>query len=540
MMNQKGFEDEARTGNAARTRPSGLAKTAPPDEAGRDGARRTEAAFRVLVDRSAELVLVHRDDRIVYINAATLRALGYDTREELLERSYLGDVVHPLDRDVAARRGVDAQVARASMPPMPMRWLCKAGGVRTTDAVAMVADFEGEPATLVLARDVTEHSTMQAKLVATDRMAALGTLAAGVAHEINNPLTYLLVDLEQVLRRLRAAAASDDPAAALAEQDLVSYIRPLARAVEGANRVRQIVRDLQTFSRGDIEHRGLVDVRGVVESAIQMASHEIRLRARLLKRLSEVPPVEANEARLGHVFLALLVNAAQAIADGHADDNEVRVATRTDDEGNAVIEVEDTGAGIAPESLPRIFDPFFTTKAAGTGTGLGLSVAQGTIQQLGGDLQAFSTPGKGSVFRVVLPAARSHRRPSSSQMRAVLPRRRVLIIDHEPLVRESIAEALAADVDVTTAGDAREGLQLIVSEDQPFDLVLCDLLMPAMTGMDLYLEVVRAAPPIASRIVFMTSGVFTPRAKAFLENLSNPCLEKPLRIDKLRSLLARA
>src|SRR5262249_29796154 len=153
------------------------------------------------------------------------------------------------------------------------------------------------------------------------------------------------------------------------------YVQSLSQAVEGANRVRQIVRDLMTFAQGNVEQRGLVDVRGVVESSIQMAWHEIRHRARLVKSLGEVPYVEANEARLGQVFLNLLVNAAQAIPEGHANENEVRVTTRTDEDGHAVVEIADTGGGIDPEALPRIFDPFFTTR--GTGTGLGLSISHG-------------------------------------------------------------------------------------------------------------------------------------------------------------------
>src|SRR5258708_6272365 len=174
-------------------------------------------------------------------------------------------------------------------------------------------------------------------------MAALGTLSAGVAHEINNPLTYLLVNLEHVLRRLRAASASDDPVGELAAGvnggGLAGLARSLQQAVEGANRVRQIVRDLLTFAQGNVEQRGMVDVRGIVESATQMAWHEIRHRARLVRSLAEVPPIEANEARLGQVFLNLLVNAAQAIPEGQADVHEVRVSTRTDDHGKAVVEV---------------------------------------------------------------------------------------------------------------------------------------------------------------------------------------------------------
>jgi CheY-like chemotaxis protein/anti-sigma regulatory factor (Ser/Thr protein kinase) len=285
----------------------------------------------------------------------------------------------------------------------------------------------------------------------------------------------------------------------------------------------------------------MTDVRGIVESAIQMAWHEIRHRARLVKRLAEVPPVDANEARLGQVFLNLLINAAQAIPEGHADEHQISVVTRTDERGNANVEVTDTGLGIAPDDMPRIFDPFFTTKGEG-GTGLGLAISHGTIKVLGGEIQVKSTPGHGTTFRVVLPPAKPWRgslAPSSARDLRVQQRPRLLIIDDERLVADAIARVLSEDSDVEVVTDARQALARIAAGEL-YDVVLCDLMMPVMTGMDLYAEVVRSAPKLASHIVFMTGGAFTPRARAFVESVVNQCLEKPLDMSKLRSLLARA
>jgi CheY-like chemotaxis protein len=367
-----------------------------------------------------------------------------------------------------------------------------------------------------------------------DRMAALGTLAAGAAHEINNPLTYMLLDLERVQRTLRALAAQDE---APTKEELHALAQAIGRAVDGANRVRKTIRDLATFSQGDVERRGLVDVRSVLESAMQMAWHEIRHRARLVKGLSEVPPVEANEARLAQVFLTLLVNAAQAIPEGHADVHEVRVTTRLDESGRAVVEIADTGAGIPEGTLARVFDPFFSTKGEGS-VGMGLAVAHGIVRAIGGEMSVASREGHGTTFRVALPVARSYRRISSGSMRAVVPRRRVLLIEDEPLVREALAQALADAADVTKAATAGEGLELC-GRGVEFDVVLCDLMMPVMSGMDFYVEVVRTFPHLAGRIVFMSGGVFTPRARSFLESVSNPCLEKPIDMGRLRSLIAR-
>ncbi|HZU81951.1 MAG TPA: ATP-binding protein [Polyangiaceae bacterium] len=507
---------------------------------------RAQASFRTIIEISPELVFLHRDGRIVYANPAVVRALGATSSDELVGTQLL-ELIHMDDRPSVASCLMQPADPKATCQTVGLRWRRRAGGYRTTEAVAARVDFEGADAVLVVARDVTERAEFQHQLLQRDRMAALGTLSAGVAHEINNPLTYLLVNLEHVLRRLRAASASDDPIAELAGPvdsgtgSLTALVQALQQAVDGANRVRQIVRDLLTFSQGNVEQRSVTDVRGIVESAVQMAWHEIRHRARLVKTLAEVPPVDANEARLGQVFLNLLVNAAQAIPEGHADEHEIRVSTRTDEHGNAVVEVTDTGTGIAPEDMPRIFDPFFTTKGEG-GTGLGLAISHGTVKGLGGAIHVRSDPGRGTTFRVVLPATKAWRvssGPSSAHDIRALERPRVLVIDDERLVGEAIARSLAEDSDVEVVTDAEQALARI-SGGKPYDVVLCDLMMPVMTGMDLYAEIVRTAPKLAGRIVFMTGGAFTARARAFLESVVNPCLEKPLDMSKLRSLIARA
>jgi PAS domain S-box-containing protein len=494
-----------------------------------------------LLDISPELALVHREGRVAYVNPAVVRALGLGSGEELVGR-LIAEVFHPDDRRVVDTR-LMAPAANSTHDTFGLRWRSRGGSYRATEAAAAPVELDGADGVLVVGRDVTEQAEFQHQLLQRDRMAALGTLSAGVAHEINNPLTYLLVNLEHVLRRIRAASASDDPIEELAAPGtggLAALSQSLQQAVEGANRVRQIVRDLLTFSQGNVEQRGMVDVRGIVESATQMAWHEIRHRARLTKSLAEVPPVDANEARLGQVFLNLLVNAAQAIPEGQADRHEIKVTTRTDDTGHVVIEVADTGMGIPAENLARIFDPFFTTKGE-TGTGLGLSISLGAIRSLGGDIKVASAPGRGTTFQVLLPPAKTWRGavPASSHELRALPRRRVLVVDDERLVGEAIARALSEDNDVDVVTEAEEALAR-VARGERYDVILCDLMMPVMTGMDLYAEIVRVAPKLAGRLVFMTGGAFTARARAFLESVVNPCLEKPLDTSKLRSIIARS
>jgi nitrogen-specific signal transduction histidine kinase/CheY-like chemotaxis protein len=395
-------------------------------------------------------------------------------------------------------------------------------------------------ATASIATDVTERDEAREKLLLADRLAAIGTLAAGAAHEINNPLTYAMLNADHVLRQLRIVVAEKLADAPDVAAQLTPLLDAMLQAVDGMTRIREIVRNLMTFSQGTVESRALVNVRSVVESSIQMALHEIVHRAHLVRDLGEVPPVEANEARLGQVFLNLIVNAAQAIPEVDTRSHEVRIVTRTDDAGNAVIEVGDTGAGIAPELLPRIFDPFFTSKAPGGGVGLGLSISLGTIKSLGGDIHVVSEPGRGAVFRVVLPSAKgwrtAHAAPPSDA--AAVERKRILVVDDDRLVGEALQRALSSVADVEATTDARAVLERLGSGER-WHVILCDLLMPGTSGMDLYREALRVAPDAAARIVFMTAGAFTSRARAFIDGVRNPCLEKPLDLGKLRSLIAR-
>ncbi len=250
-----------------------------------------------------------------------------------------------------------------------------------------------------------ENRTMQGLLVQADRMASLGTLAAGVAHEINNPLAFLLSNLEFIERELPLLCAQLPPEELQVKQAAELGLA-LREAREGAERVRFIVGDLKTFARADEGPGGPIDVRAVLQSAAKMVRSQLVLRAGLVLDYQPVPSVTGSEGRLAQVFLNLLVNASQAIPAGDPTRHQVRVRTRTDGDGMAVIEVEDTGAGVAPDVRNRIFEPFFTPKPVGVGTGLGLSICHGIIAAMGGRIEVDSPPGAGATFRVVLPPSR--------------------------------------------------------------------------------------------------------------------------------------
>jgi CheY-like chemotaxis protein len=218
--------------------------------------------------------------------------------------------------------------------------------------------------------------------------------------------------------------------------------------------------------------------------------------------------------------------------------NEIRVRTSTDAQGHAIVEVRDSGKGIAAADLGRIFDPFFTTKPVGVGTGLGLFVCHRIIGELGGELSVESEVGKGSSFKVRLKPAAAAR--PEARVEAAVPsasrRGKVMVIDDEKMIGSAVRRTLEAEHDVTVFTSAREALG-VLQAGQRFDVILCDLMMPQMTGMDLHAEASLAFPEQASRIVFLTGGAFTPQSQEFLEKVPNAHLEKPFDTGHLRALV---
>jgi PAS domain S-box-containing protein len=405
------------------------------------------------------------------------------------------------------------------------------GTVRVVTFFGSVIQLEGRRVVVAVGRDVTEQLKAQAQLMISDRMASVGMLAAGVAHEINNPLAAVLANLELAARH--AAEVGQDPEAA------AELVEEVLDAREGADRVRQIVRDLRIFARAEAEDQVPIDLHRVLDSATRMAWNELRHRAHVVKRFTSVPAVLASESRLGQVFLNLIVNAAQAIPEGHADANEITLVTRAE-AGRVIIEVTDSGPGIPPEALARLFTPFFTTKPIGVGTGLGLSICQRIVQAAGGEIQVESPPGRGATFRVILPACAGEVVASTAPVAPALPvvgrRGRVLAVDDDGLVVRLVHRILATSHDVTTVTSAQVALDLVAAGER-FDVILCDVMMPRLTGMELHERLAACAPEQAERMVFVTGGAFTPAAREFLGKVSHARIEKPFDPLELRRLV---
>lgn len=406
---------------------------------------------------------------------------------------------------------------------------------------AVPLELAGRPAIVFFVRDVSDESRAEERLTRADRLASLGQLAAGVAHEINNPLSYVLGSID-----LAAQALSEMIPATAAHAELQSdVLQSLANAREGADRVRVIARDLITFSRPVADNRpsaenfGIVNVESVLDASVNIAWNEIRHRARLVKRYAGVPPIVADEARIGQVFLNLLMNAAHSLDRGSEHNGEIALTTRLEHE-RVVVEVSDTGAGIPAEDLAYVFEPFFTTKPAGMGTGLGLAICQSIVLAHGGQIDAKSQPGSGSIFRVALPRARDGVAPVNGPARVTPPTpacARILVIDDEPLLGHTLSFAFRGKHDVVVSTSGRDALNRLAT-DAMYDLVLCDLMMPDVSGQRVFEAVERDHPKLISRFVFMTGGAFTERAQLFLDQHPGRAIEKPFTMMDVERLLS--
>ena len=499
--------------------------------------RQAEARFAAVVERWPEPIAIVRGVKVIYGNPGLSKLLGHASVEESTGMEVL-QLFHPEERDAVRRSMEEATAAGAPVRPHPERkWIRKDGQTVVVEMSTIPVLWDGQQATMFVAKDVTELKKLAAKMMQVDRMVAVGTLAAGVGHEINNPLAYVLSNVLFAVRELKALEEELELPLSV-RQRISAAGAALDDARDGAERVRDIVRDLKTFSRAEETVQEVVDLHAVLDSAMAMARNEIRHRAQVVKRYGELPMITANRSRLAQVFVNLLANAAHAIPDGHADRHHITVTTRA--VGDRVeIWFSDTGSGIAPEHLPRIFDPFFTTKPVGEGTGLGLAICAGIIRDLGGDIAVETELGRGTTFKISLPVGTPISRPLPA-VQSVDPSARwsILVVDDEPMFGVALRRLLSGRHDVRVAGSGREALTHLES-GQRFDAILSDVHMPEMTGIELYETIGERWPELLPRIGFVTGGAISDAARSFLDSRRDRIFEKPGSLVALEQFVLR-
>lgn len=394
-------------------------------------------------------------------------------------------------------------------------------------------------------RDVTDERTYELRRLQSEKLASIGTLAAGVAHEINNPAAFVLGNLEALSSHFRlldgqVKAIEDSTRRAVLEEALFEMTAVLQETKEGMARIHRIVRDLSSFSHVDDDRSATCDLGATIESTLSLLRNELRHRAKVERDLRSTRVIAASQARLGQVFINLILNAAQALDEARSGEN--LIALRTYDRGDeSFFEVTDNGPGIPPEVVGRIFDSFFTTKPRGVGTGLGLPIAHGIVRSLDGEITVETGVGRGTTFRVRLPSLPSQARaqavpvPVANVASPPSRRRRILAVDDEPLLLKAYRRMLADAHEVITALGGRDAL-LVLQKEPSFDVILCDLQMPEMSGMELYAKIKARYPEMADRFVFATGGAFSSEAKRFLDQ-GISCIGKPFRIDELTAAI---
>lgn len=363
-------------------------------EEGLASMQQSTGEFHALFDRLPDLVIIHRNGEILWMNRAVLKVLGYDESTIFLGRSLL-ELLDPASQDLFRSRMYGQGDAQEAPDLLEAKLVARDGSHVLVEVFpAQTVSFGGSSARLVVGRDITERVRMQQQLLTADRMASIGMLAAGVAHEVNNPLAYVLNNVEMAIKDLTPLGDSTRRSR-----------EALGVALEGVDRIRTIVRELLELSRVDDGAVGPVDARAVVESTLTLAAQKIGERAELETDLEAAPLARGTASRLGQVLLNLVSNALESMPVERRATNRLRVSVRTSSTGGAIVEVTDNGVGIASEHMARIFDPFFTTKEPGAGTGIGLAISQRLVAEMGGALTFDSIPGRGSTFRVTLAAA---------------------------------------------------------------------------------------------------------------------------------------
>jgi signal transduction histidine kinase len=518
VLRVKALADEMRQHNTAlegevRQRTVAVERLADQLRAERDTLRETFDVFE------EGLALIGPAGSLEVVNAAGRRLYGTALRAEL---------------DALARDAMDNAAA------------CDRGLVSGGRAfIARAYPVSGGRAVLYV-RDVTEERDSEVRRLQAEKLASIGMLAAGVAHEINNPAAFVLANIDALSAQVRVIEEKvrQLPEAVGAREGIAGVLfearAMLQESKEGMVRIHRIVRDLGAFSHADDESTAPTSVNAAVESALTMLRNELKYRARVERDLRATSAVRGSSARLGQVFLNLIINAAQALDEGGIKRNVVRVSS-FEDGPDVVVQVQDNGPGIPSDLLPRIFESFFTTKPRGVGTGLGLPISRGIVRSMGGEITVDSRPGVGSIFRVRLPAVAAPVAagvPEPPLAAGGVARRRVLAVDDEALLLKAYRRMLADHHDVVTALGGREAMR-VLAHDGPPDIVLCDLQMPDVSGAELYAAVRERYPALAGRFIFVTGGAFSSDAKRFLEESDCSVINKPFRVEELLAMIER-
>ncbi|MEE2960103.1 MAG: PAS domain S-box protein [Myxococcota bacterium] len=498
----------------------------------------SEKNFAEVIERNPDGVVITKNGMITFANRAFARTLGYEVAQlvgQTLEQ-------YVLEEDMA--RFVQ-WFSDDSETLYEIRFIGFDGArVNFECSQPREVNFRGQTSMIHMFRDVTARREMENQLMLADRMVSVGTMAAGVAHEVNNPLAYLAANLKFLDEYMPLIKQK------LSGEAYSSIAQALAEAQDGAERVEGIVRDLKLFARGHQDEFEVIDLQRCIEAAIKMAWNEVRHRGRLVKQFGAPVKVRGNHGKLVQVFLNLILNAAHALPTGEARANLIKISLVRKESGMVSIDVFDTGCGIPQSKLDRIFDPFYTTKEIGKGTGLGLSICHNILSSMGGTISAESLERQWTKIHIELPLVLSIVDDGSTAHLIMLPnsealpeeaedqsKLRILIVDDEPVVAKALKRALRKH-DVEVVGSGKQAIEKWFENE--YDIMFCDVMMPGLMGYDVYQAIKDKLPGDESRLLFMTGGAFTQESEKFLGSLDeHQIIQKPFDFGLIENYLAQ-
>ncbi|MEZ4461679.1 MAG: PAS domain S-box protein [bacterium] len=505
---------------------------------------RSESRYRTVLNNSLDIVaLFSASHRLQFVTPNIYETLGY--RAEDLVGEEVDTLLTREDlREVAAK----VKLLRAR-PALPVSFEAKVrradGTYAWVEARVRVTEPGVEGAMLICnARDVTarrELEAMRQQLIRADKLAAVGQVAAGVAHEINNPASYIYTNLF-VLREYLTQFADKFPLEAGSEAALViaDMKHMIDVNLQGMDRISHIVRELRMFSRDDSENIEHVDLHETIDAAVHLVRNQIEHIAHLhVDVAADVRGIVSDRGKLAQVLVNILVNAGQAISDSPARDHEVKLTCRQEG-AEVVITISDTGPGMAPDVLARIFEPFYTTKTAERGTGLGLWLCDEIVRKLGGRMEVESQLGKGSTFIIRLPRSHGQQEVEVASLEETTDTEymlRVLVVDDDELVLQSVQKMLLSQGHEAIIAPGGTQAITLLTKDDAFDAIICDVMMPSVDGLQLYEHIGRHHPHLLPLVVFCTAGVLTQAARRFLSRADIRVLQKPISANLLHDVL---
>lgn len=521
--------------------------------------------YRTLIDSVPDLMyIICPEGKIADCNQSAIEFTGY-TRNELIGKQ-VEDIYDEGSREMAVTFFQEWKKS-GILRNKELKIRTKKGQAIDVELnVNTVRDESGAITSSVsVQRVITERKKVEAmrnKLAHADRLLVIGQLAAGVAHEINNPAAYIMAnissmqatiseikdicsrvkdclefdDLDTLRDKLREVLSASNIYPILAESEEI-----LKETFDGVDRIRSIVKDLRIFSRLEEDKLEFTSINEVIDIACNMTYNEIKHKARLEKNLSKLPLIKADKGKLVQVIINMMLNSAQAIVQGDMDNNKIRIISESKDD-KITVRIEDTGKGIPPEARDHIFEPFFTTKPKEKGTGLGLALCADIINKHKGEIRLLDTSSEGTRFEIKIPfdPKDAVKGPLTQQDYAKLRsgnKKRLLLIDDEALLLKAYKRNLQDDYQISTCERAEEALELL-KKDQDFHLILCDIIMPGMSGIDLFNEIREKMPELSKKFVFCSGSGFGFSSKEIKDTYDNIFLQKPISMAKLKETIA--